>query len=157
MKKRLIRIITWIILIALVLLGFFAYKQMNDYTNIIKLNRWINIPKEAEYQEIYEKHTWPSSHWDGIRYHAYSYKNEEIIDSITNWKENSWKTIFFNSNTYTKTVIARLNVISMTPDDIFLSDFDNLEYRYEKQEDNSEIIIIKDKNNKKLHIFESFL
>ena len=41
--------------------------------------------------------------------------------------------------------------------DVSFSDFDNLEYRYKKQEDNSEIIIIKDKNNKKLHILESFL
>lgn len=157
MKKKLIRIITWIILIILILIGFFAYKQMNDYTNIIKLNRWINIPKEAEYQEIYEKYTWPSLHWDGIRYHAYSYENEEIIDSMTNWTENIWKTIFFDSNTYTETVIARLNVINLSEKDVSLSDLDNLEYQYKKQEDNSEIIIIKDKNNKKLHIFESFL
>jgi len=157
MKKNLIRIITWIILIVLVLLWFFAYKQMNDYTNIIKLNRWIEIPKEAKYQEIYEKYTWPNLHWDGIRYHAYSYENEEIIDSMTNWTENIWKTIFFDSNTYTETVIARLNVINLSEKDVSLSDLDNLEYRYKKQEDNSEIIIIKDKNNKKLHILESFL
>jgi len=157
MKKRLIRIITWIILIILILIGLFTYKQMSDYTNIIKLNRWIDVPKEAKYQEIYEKYTWPSLHWDGIRYHAYSYENEEIIDSMTNWTENIWKTIFFDSNTYTETVIARLNVINLSEKDVSLSDLDNLEYRYKKQEDNSEIIIIKDKNNKKLHILESFL
>ena len=157
MKKKLIRIITWIILIVLILIGFFAYKQMNDYTNIIKLNRWIDVPKEAKYQEIYEKYTWPSLHWDGIRYHAYSYENEKIIDSMTNWTENIWKTIFFDSNTYTETVIARLSVINLSEKDVSLSDLDNLEYRYKKQEDNSEIIIIKDKNNKKLHILESFL
>lgn len=157
MKKKLIRIITWIILIVLILIGFFAYKQMNDYTNIIKLNRWIDVPKEAKYQEIYEKYTWPSLHWDGIRYHAYSYENEKIIDSMTNWTENIWKTIFFDSNTYTETVIARLSVINLSEKGVSLSDLDNLEYRYKKQEDNSEIIIIKDKNNKKLHILESFL
>lgn len=157
MKKKLTRIIVWIILVVLILLGFFAYKQMNDYTNIIKLNRWIEIPKDVKYQEIYEKNTWPSLHWDWIRYHAYSYENEEIIDSMTNWTENIWKTIFFDSNTYTETIIARLNVINLSAEDVSLSDFDNLKYRYKNQEDNSEIIIIKDKNNKKLHILESFL
>ena len=82
MKKKLIRIITWIILIVLILIGFFAYKQMNDYTNIIKLNRWIEIPKELGYKELYSKDQWSSFHWDWLRYHVYSYENEEVAETM---------------------------------------------------------------------------
>ena len=78
-------IISWIALIILILFGFFAYKEMRDYTNIIKLNWWIQIPKEANVEEIYSKDSWESFHWDGIRYHVYSYENEEVVESMVNW------------------------------------------------------------------------
>ena len=131
---------------------------MNDYTNIINLNRWIQIPKEAKYQEIYSKDSWENFHWDGIRYHVYSYENEEVVESMLNWlKPHSdtvvVPTVFYDS--YMEAIINGLNELEI--DDEYspsIADFES--FYYEKQEDNSEIIIIKSKE-KKLYIIESFL
>ena len=155
MKKKLMWIISWIALITLILFWFFAYKEMNDYTNIIKLNRWIQIPKEANVEEIYSKDSWESFHWDGIRYHVYSYENQEVVESMLDW----------------------VNALHMVPEnywglfepvDIRLDELDvETKYSptitqvvrayYKKQQDNSEILILLNDIEKKLYIFESFL
>ena len=149
MKKKLIWIISWIILIVLILFGFFAYKEMTDYTNIIKLNRWIEIPKEAKYQEIYSKDSWASFHWDGIRYHIYSYGNEEVVESMLDWinhtvPENYWGLF--------EPVETRLNELNIEAEY-----YPPLNVYYKKQQDNSEILILLNEIQKKLYIFESFL
>ena len=156
MNKKIIWIIIWVII--LILFWFFAYKSMNDYTNIIKLNWWIEIPKEAKYHEIYSKDSWESFHWDGIRYHVYTYENEDVVESMLKWlKPHSdtvvVPTVFYDS--YMEAIINWLNELEI--DDEYspsITDFES--FYYEKQEDNSEIIIIKSKK-KILYVIESFL
>ena len=151
-------IISWIALITLILFWFFTYKEMNDYTNIIKLNRWIQIPKEANVEEIYSKDSWESFHWDGIRYHVYSYENDELVESMLNRQKPHSETVvlptvFYDS--YMEAVINWLNELEI--DDKYspnITDFESIYYK--KQEDNSEIIVIKSNKNI-LYIFESFL
>jgi len=158
MKKKLIWIISWLVFIALVIIWFFAYKEMTDYTNIIRLNRWIEIPKEAKYQEIYSKDSWESFHWDGIRYHVYSYEDEEEIESMIDWQKLHSEdvvipTVFYDS--YMEAIINWLNELEI--DDKYspnITDFESIYYK--KQEDNSEIIVIKSNKNI-LYILESFL
>ena len=158
MKKKLMWIISWIALITLILFWFFAYKEMNDYTNIIKLNRWIQIPKEANIEEIYSKDSWESFHWDGIRYHVYGYENDELVESMLNRQKPHSETVvlptvFYDS--YMEAVINWLNELEI--DDKYspnITDFESIYYK--KQEDNSEIIVIKSNKNI-LYIFESFL
>ena len=158
MKKKLIWIISWLVFIALVIIWFFAYKEMTDYTNIIRLNRWIEIPKEAKYQEIYSKDSWESFHWDGIRYHVYSYEDEEEIESMIDWQNLHSEdvvipTVFYDS--YMEAIINWLNELEVNDEYApLITDFESV--YYEKQEDNSEIIIIKS-NKKRLYVIESFL
>ncbi len=158
MKKKLMWIISWIALIILILFGFFAYKEMRDYTNIIKLNWWIQIPKEANVEEIYSKDSWESLHWDGIRYHVYGYENDELVESMLNRQKPHSETVvlptvFYDS--YMEAVINWLNELEI--DDKYspnITDFESIYYK--KQEDNSEIIVIKSNKNI-LYILESFL
>lgn len=151
-------IISWIALISLILFWFFAYKEMNDYTNIIKLNRWIQIPKEANVEEIYSKDSWESFHWDGIRYHVYSYENEEVVESMVNWLRPHSDTVVVPTvsyDSYIEAIINRLNELKIDDEySLNITDFES--FYYEKQEDNSEIIIIKSKK-KILYVIESFL
>ena len=158
MKKKLMWIISWIALIILILFGFFAYKEMRNYTNIIKLNWWIQIPKEANVEEIYSKDSWESFHWDGIRYHVYSYEDEEEIESMIDWQKLHSEdvvipTVFYDS--YMEAIINWLNELEINDEYVpLITDFESV--YYEKQEDNSEIIIIKS-NKKRLYVIESFL
>lgn len=151
-------IISWIALITLILFWFFAYKEMNDYTNIIKLNRWIQIPKEANIEEIYSKDSWESFHWDGIRYHVYSYENEEVVESMVNWLKPHSDTVVVPTvsyDSYMEAIINWLNELKIDDEySLNITDFES--FYYEKQEDNSEIIIIKSKK-KILYVIESFL
>ena len=151
-------IISWIALIILILFGFFAYKEMRDYTNIIKLNWWIQIPKEANVEEIYSKDSWESFHWDGIRYHVYSYENEEVVESMVNWLRPHSDTVVVPTvsyDSYMEAIINRLNELKIDDEySLNITDFES--FYYEKQEDNSEIIIIKSKK-KILYVIESFL
>jgi len=151
-------IISWIALIILILFGFFAYKEMRDYTNIIKLNWWIQIPKEANVEEIYSKDSWESFHWDGICYHVYSYKNEEVVESMVNWLRPHSDTVVVPTvsyDSYMEAIINRLNELKIDDEySLNITDFES--FYYEKQEDNSEIIIIKSKK-KILYVIESFL
>ena len=158
MKKKLMWIISWIALIILILFGFFAYKEMRNYTNIIKLNWWIQIPKEANVEEIYSKDSWESFHWDGIRYHVYSYEDEEEIESMIDWQKLHSEdvvipTVFYDS--YMEAIINWLNELEINDEYVpLITDFESV--YYEKKEDNSEIIIIKSKK-KILYVIESFL
>ncbi len=158
MKKKLMWIISWIALITLILFGFFAYKEMRDYTNIIKLNWWIQIPKEANVEEIYSKDSWESFHWDEIRYHVYSYENEEVVESMVNWIRPHSDTVVVPTvsyDSYMEAIINRLNELKIDDEySLNITDFES--FYYEKQEDNSEIIIIKSKK-KILYVIESFL
>ena len=151
-------IISWIALIILILFGFFAYKEMRDYTDIIKLNWWIQIPKEANVEEIYSKDSWESFHWDGIRYHVYSYENEEVVESMVNWLRPHSDTVVVPTvsyDSYMEAIINRLNELKIDDEySLNITDFES--FYYEKQEDNSEIIIIKYKK-KILYVIESFL
>ena len=157
MKKKLIWIISWLVLIALVIIWFFAYKEMTDYTNIIRLNLWIEIPKEANVKEIYSKDSWESFHWDGIRYHVYSYEDEEEIESMIDWQKFYFEdvvipTVFYES--YMEAIINWLNELEINDEYVpLITDFESV--YYEKKEDNSEIIIIKSKK-KILYVIESF-
>ena len=129
---------------------------MNDYTNIIKLNWWIEIPKETKYQEIYSKDSWESFHWDGIRYHIYSYENKEAVDKMLDWED------IFSDNqdsnwSYFEHLEERLLVDLKVEWEYFppLNQISNIYYK--KQEDNSEILILLNDIQKKLYVIESFL
>ena len=160
MKKKLIWIILSIALIILILFGFFAYKEISDYTNIINLNRWIQIPKEANVEEIYSKDSWESFHGDGIRYHVYVYENEEIVNSMLDWndeKDTTEPTAFHGS--YSEALLAWIEELNMSDEDLeqYFYKIDSSNFLYRKKEDNSEIFIIQSASEKRLYILESFL
>ena len=134
----------------LVSLWFFTYKQMSDYTNIIKLNRWIEIPKELGYKELYSKDQWSSFHWDWLRYHVYSYENEEVAETMVDRRNALHDKPYFEPIEEREREI-KVDVRYMPP----LAQIINI--YHQKKEDNSEILILQSDINKTLYIFESFL
>lgn len=150
--KKTIWIIIWIAVIILWWIWFFAYKAMNDYTNIIRLNRWIEIPKKLGYEELYSKDQWASFHGDGVRYHVYSYENEEVVESMLDWINvlETEETDFFG--------LADIRLDKLDIKTKYSPIITQVIYAYyNKQQDNSEILILRNDIEKKLYIIESFL
>lgn len=156
MRKKVTWIILWFTLILiLTLFWFFLYKEMDDYTNIIRLNRWVKIPEEANYKEIYSKNSGSSFHGDGLRYHVYSYENEEPIAWMVDWSGN----IKLNPAVYYDSYVWGIydSLQEMYSSEENSDKLNNLNFWHKWQDDNSEIIMIQDKEAKKIYIIESFL
>ncbi|MBQ6865080.1 MAG: hypothetical protein IJO14_12690 [Clostridia bacterium] len=76
MKKRALAIAT---VLSVMLTGIGILKLFPSYASVIKSNWDISLPIKAVLTETYEKDSGASFHGDGVRYHVFSYKYEEII------------------------------------------------------------------------------
>ena len=149
-KKKII--VVFIIIIIFSLLGIIIYNNLSNYSNVLKVNWNIELPKNLV-KEIYSANSDSSFHGDGIRYHIFSYKNENKIEELFNWSIEEKETIFYSS--YSESVNNWLNEIKVSKENY--PNYSNCKYWYNKQDDNSEIIIIWDSNKDRLYIVESFL
>ena len=151
-KKIVIVFIVIFIIIVFSLLGIIVYSNLTNYSNILKLNWNIELPKNS-IKEIYSANSDPSFHGDGIRYHIFSYKNEDKIKGLFSWSDEEKETIYYSS--YSESVNNWLNKIKVSKENY--PNYSNCKYWYNKQNDNSEIIILWDSKENKLYIVESFL
>ena len=110
------------------------------------------MPKNS-IKEIYSANSDSSFHGDGIRYHIFLYRNENEIEELFNWSIEEKETIFYSS--YSESVNNWLNKIKVSKENY--PSYSNCKYCYEKQDDNSEIIILWDSKEIKLYVVESFL
>ena len=150
-KKKIVLIVIFIIVV-FSLLGIIIYNNLSNYSNVLKANWNVELPKNS-IKEIYSANSDSSFHGDGIRYHIFSYKNENKIEELFNWSIEEKETIFYSS--YSESVNNWLNKIKV-PEENY-PNYSNCKYWYEKQDDNSEIIILWDSKENKLYIVESFL
>ena len=150
-RKKIIVVIIIFVIIVFSLLGIIIYNYLTNYSNVLKINWNIELPKEIK--EIYSASSSTSFHGDGIRYHVFSYKNEEKIKELFNWTSEEKETIFYSS--YRETVNNWLNEIKVLKENY--PNYSNCKYWYNKQDDNSEIIILLDNKENRLYIVESFL
>ncbi len=151
-KKCIIVIIITFIIIIFTLLGINIYSNLTNYTNVLQANWNIKLPKNS-IKEIYNAHSDSSFHGDGIRYHIFSYQNEDEIKEIFNWSNEEQETIYYSS--YSESINNWLNKINVSQE--YYPHYYNCKYWYKKQNNNSEIIILWDSKENKLYIVESLL
>ena len=151
-KKIVIVFISIFTIILFSILGIIIYNNLSNYSNVLKINWNIELPKNT-IKEIYSANSNASFHGDGIRYHIFSYKNENKIEELFNWSIEEKETIFYSS--YSESVNNWINKIKVSKENY--PNYSNCKYWYEKQDDNSEIIILWDSKENKLYIVESFL
>jgi len=153
MKKKILTGITALVLIALLAVGLM--KQITDYNSVINANWGFNIPRKAHYEEIYSKDSGSSFHGDGIRYHVFSYENEEPVSEMFFWGENNGPTRFHDH--YQQAACDWLTEISVPIESY--PDFQNCHYAYFHGPDDprNEIIILWNSEADLLHICESFM
>ena len=92
MKKK--TIVSVIFALILLVSGMMYWKYSNDYTHVIKENWNISIPSYTNYSEVYRKDSGSSFNGDGIRYHVFTYENEEPIKKMFSWKIDQGETIY---------------------------------------------------------------
>ena len=149
-KKKIIIVLGIIIIFSL--LGIIIYNNLKNYSNVLKVNWNIELPKNLV-KEIYSADSNASFHGDGIRYHVFSYKNEDEIEEIFNWSNEEKETIYYSS--YSESINNWLNEIKVPKENY--PNYSNCKYWYNTQDDNSEIIILWDSTKDRLYIVESFL
>ena len=153
MKKKIVIVfIVIFVIIVFSLLGIIRYNSLSNYSNVLKVNWSIELPKNS-IKEIYSSDEGESFNGDGIRYHIFSYKNENKIEKLFKWSIEEKETIFYQS--YSESVNNWLNKIKVSKENY--PNYSNCKYWYKKQDDNSEIIILWNSKENKLYIVESFL
>ncbi len=153
MKKGLkITLIVIFIIIVFSLLGIIIYNNISNYSNVLKANWNIKLPKNLV-EEVYSANSDSSFHGDGIRYHIFSYKNEDKIEKLFNWSIKEKETIYYSS--YSESINNLLSKIKVSKKNY--PNYSNCKYWYNKQNDNSEIIILWDSEENRLYVVESFL
>ncbi len=152
-KKRNILSIVLVIIIVLSAIMFFMWKHLTNYNTILEANWEISIPSKASYSEIYSKDSGPSFHGDGIRYHIFLYKDHSYVEEMLEWESDEKDTIFYGN--YSNTVNVWLDTIDVPSE--YRPDYSECMFWYNSQDDNSEIIILWDKENSHLYVVESFL
>ena len=151
-KKIVIVFISIFAIILFSLLGIIIYNNLSNYSSVLKINWNIKLPKNI-IKEIYSANSDSSFHGDGIRYHIFSYKNENKVEELFNWSIEEKETIFYSS--YSESINNWLNKIKVSKENY--PNYSNCKYWYNKKDDNSEIIILWDSKENKLYIVESFL
>ena len=151
MKKKRVSIIA-IVVICAVAFGILRYLNSN-YSMVLKMNWGFQMPAKSKCIEIYENDTGDSFHGDGKRYHVFSYKSEDDIKTMFTWSSEENKTIYHSC--YNEAVNEWLKEINVSNEQY--PDYSKCVYWYDKQEDNSEIIVMWDSQAKKVYIAESFM
>lgn len=153
MKKKII--IPIIVLFVIIITAFVSmwWSKASDYSSVLNANWDFSLPTGAKYSEVYRKNPSDSFHGDGIRYHVYTYKNEEYIEQMFNWNVVEKETIF--SSSYSEAANEWLNELEVQNE--HYPDYSKCVYWYQSQEDNSEVIIFWNKQNDMIYILESFL
>lgn len=126
----------------------------SDYRNTLKANWGFSIRKEAGLKVTYEKSSGSSFHGDGIRYHVFSYDNEDYIAILFNdWLSREKQTLSYDS--FSEAMEAWLDSIDVPKEE--RPNPSQCYFHYDRKEDNSEIILFWDMSVQRLYIVEFFL
>lgn len=150
------KVIISIAIVCIVVLGIAMigmWNRFTDYNTTLQANWGISIPSKAHYSEIYSKDSGASFHGDGIRYHVFSYKDQAPVSELFSWKADEDNSLFYGS--YSNAVHTWLDEIDVPLE--YRPDYSACLYWYGSQEDNSEIIILWNRENSTIYVAESFL
>ena len=151
MKKKLAAIIGGVT--AAVVFAAVVAWWYTDYSTVLKLNWGFSLPLRAGYAEVYTAHTPSGIHGDGIRYHLFSYKREQHIESMLAWTAEEGTTR--SRDTYREAAEEWLDELDVPAE--FRPDYENCVYWYEIQSGNCEIIVFWDKAADALATLESLM
>ena len=152
-KKSIILSISLAIIMVLGAIIFFMWRYFTNYNTSLEANWKISIPSKSHYSEIYSKDLGPSFHGDGIRYHIFSYKDHSYVAEMLDWESNEKETIYYGN--YSDTVNVWLDKIEVPVE--YRPNYSECFFWYNSKNDNSEIIILWDKENSTIYVVESFL
>lgn len=153
-KTKVVISIISIVIIAVIIGLYCVWNHRSDYSAILKFNWGVELPSKSDYTEVYSKDSGASFHGDGIRYHIFSYEEDEPIGEMLDWSNaEEEKTIF--SASYEAAVTEWLNGIDVSAEK--LPDYSECLYWYESQYDRSEIVVMWDSSKNRVYIAESFL
>ncbi len=85
-KKTVLTVLACVCVLAAVL---YVSLAPPGYASVLEANWGISLPREAQCKELYAKDTGPSFHGDGVRYHVFSYKHEDFMEWMLNWRPPS--------------------------------------------------------------------
>lgn len=140
-------------ILILILILFITGCSDNSYNcNDGIASSW-QIAMPSNTKEIYHLNSRLAFNGDGIYYHVYTYENDE---DIANWLtfSNKQDSTYFHDN-YKEAIdswLSEIHKINKEP-----IEYKNSAYYYNCQDDYSEIIIVLNKDNKKIYIIESFM
>ena len=152
-KKQACIILISAIVLLIVVFAALAWRALTSYATVLKINWGFSLPARAVCTEIYSADTGASFTGDGLRYHVFSYRYEDPIDSMFAWSPLQLETIFFAS--YQEAAETWLSDLAVPSE--YYPDYSQCVYWYSSQSDTSEIIIFWDNGQDKLYILESFL
>ncbi len=155
MAKRKITTVLIVTAAALIIAisAILAWNHFFDYSYVLEINWGISIPQESHYSEIYSQDSGSGFHGDGNRYHIFICRDIEPISEMFEWQPAEHETIFHDS--YSDAAEEWLDEINVPLQE--RPDYENCLYWYQSQNDNSEIIILLDKDVSKMYVIESFL
>lgn len=151
MKKK--TVISIIFACMIIVSGVMYWNYSKDYNHVIKENWNISIPSDSHYSEVYSKDSGSSFNGDGVRYHVFTYENEEPIEKMFSWKKDQGETIYDGHYIdATNKWLDEINVLAISR-----PQHTDCVYWYKSHEDHSEIIMLWNKKEKKLYVVESFM
>ncbi len=132
-KLKIVAAVFAVILFPAILMICF-FNTANDYSKALEANWKFSFPDKADCSMVYEKDSGPSFNGDGIRYHVYSYKNEEYIASLFEWDNDKQRTERYVNSSDTNTVSYELEIKSWLNDinvpEEYHPDYSDCKYYY---------------------------
>lgn len=147
-KKRILLILLCIIILCTLLTNL-----LPSYSSVLDANWGFSLPVRALCLEVYEKDSGPSFHGDGVRYHVFSYQFEEAIGQMLAWSSAEGKTVF--QETYRDAANGWLDDVEVPTEN--RPDFGQCLFWYDRQEDNSQILVCWNPQEKTVSVIESFI
>ena len=144
------KILIGLVILTIVVTGLMYYLMFGDKYYNFKANWGLHIPSSVE--EVYSVKGKKDEFGDYNTYYILKYEKEEDVAKLVNWSKKDVETIQYDNAK--EAVNEWLNVLGI---DNNRPTFENVEYWYKNDAKSNEIIMIKDKTNKRIYILEFFL
>lgn len=133
------------------LLALFLIPGCTSYASTIEKNWGLCLPDG--YREVYSADSGASFHGDGVRYHVFQYEEGSALPDAA-WGEASGPTIYASS--VTAAAEEFLGELEEVPAQWRIP-YEDCVAAYDRQEDNSELLLFLDETTRTLYVVESFL
>ncbi|MBQ9459609.1 MAG: hypothetical protein IJU66_06710 [Oscillospiraceae bacterium] len=145
-------VIAAVLVFALAAVRFDSCRGADGYGAALHLNWGFELPREGSCQEVFHADSSDGFHGDGLRCHIYACAGTRL-GSMYGWLAEDRETIFHDSMSgAAEDWLEQLNVPAE-----WRPRCDDCLYWYQKQEDNSELLVFWDEGRETLCILESFL